>query len=177
MNVKNTILPIIILLLSFLEIIIYNEEILLTLCFVGFIYFIWIYLDETIVAIYTTQNRKIENDMLAAFGTKYELLSTFINIKKHSRNLTVLFYVFFHSFRSYYEHMDRNRLLQLRSVVYIEMSNKLAQSLNNGLNLGKIYREAFIRAIMYNTYAVIKSARNIPIKRKINRLTKKLKKK
>lgn len=177
MNIKNIIPPIIILILSFLEIIIYNEEMLLTLCFISFIYFIWIYLDETIVTIYTIQNRKIENDMLAAFGTKYELLSAFINIKKHSRNLTVLFYIFFHSFKTYYEHMDGSRLLKLRSVVYIEMNNKLAQSLNNGLNLGKIYREAFIRAVMYNTYTVIKKTRITPTKRKINKLTTKLKKK
>lgn len=63
-----------ILIASFLELLVFNEEVLLTLCFLSFIFFIYTSLGESISSNFSEQARKYENGLLSAFNDKFVIL-------------------------------------------------------------------------------------------------------
>lgn len=61
---------------GFLEIIVFNEEVLLALCFISFVFFARNYLTDTVFAIFNDHAVKIESDILLAFESKHVAIST-----------------------------------------------------------------------------------------------------
>lgn len=57
---------------SFLEIIVFNEEVLLALCFIAFVFFAYSSLNATVFDIFDDRAKKFEADLLLAFETKFE---------------------------------------------------------------------------------------------------------
>jgi hypothetical protein len=66
---------------SFLEIIVFNEEVLLALCFIAFVFFAYGYLNKTVFEMFEDRASKFETDLLFAFKTKYS------QIVSHSKSL------------------------------------------------------------------------------------------
>ena len=62
---------------SFSELLIFNEEVLLALCFVSFVFFAYSYLNETIAAIFADRANKFETDIIAAFEAKYNAITLY----------------------------------------------------------------------------------------------------
>ena len=60
------------LLAGYLELIIFNEEVLLTLCFVSFIIFVYNFLGATVLSIFSERANKFETDLLVAFRANYQ---------------------------------------------------------------------------------------------------------
>jgi len=56
---------------GFLELIVFNEEILLALCFITFVFFAYNYLQGTVFDIFSSHAGKIESDILIAFNAKH----------------------------------------------------------------------------------------------------------
>lgn len=65
------ILAALIVIFSFLEIIVFDEEVLLALCFVSFIFFAYSYLNLSIYELFEDRSNKFETDLLIAFEGKY----------------------------------------------------------------------------------------------------------
>ena len=64
--------------LSFFDIIVYNEEVLLTLCFLSFLFYCFNTLSESVFASFESRAAKIELDLLQTFSsTNSALLSSF----------------------------------------------------------------------------------------------------
>jgi|TARA_B110000444_G_scaffold260226_1_gene306441 hypothetical protein len=64
----------------FFEIIVFNEEVLLTLCFLAFIFFIFNNLSETVSETFISRAAQFENDLFVSFKAKQQrILSTFMS--------------------------------------------------------------------------------------------------
>lgn len=73
------ILSLLIIVLSILEIIVFDEEVLLAFCFISFIFFAYSYLNQTVTSIFEDRANKFETDLLVALQYKYDqkvILST-----------------------------------------------------------------------------------------------------
>ena len=70
-------------LLSFVDFIVFNEEILLTLCFLSFIFFCFNTLSESIASSFEARALKFEEDLLINFNNSKDLLISdfYANIK------------------------------------------------------------------------------------------------
>jgi hypothetical protein len=83
-----------ILLVSFLELLVFNEEVLLALCFIAFVFFAYSFLGQTVFSIFDDRSKKFETDLLHAFKIKLEGIHTFFNVllimRGFSSKLTVL---------------------------------------------------------------------------------------
>jgi len=76
-------------LLSFFEFIVFNEEILLALCFLSFLFYCFNTLSSSIFAIFESRANKYEQDLLASFGvTKMSLINDF-NARLNSKSIVV----------------------------------------------------------------------------------------
>jgi len=72
MLLQSAMLSVLILLLSFLEIIVFNEEVLLALCFISFVLFAYNFLNVTVFTIFLDRANKFETDLLQALHVKFE---------------------------------------------------------------------------------------------------------
>jgi hypothetical protein len=79
MTPKFISLSIIILVAGFIELIVFNEEVLLALCFISFVFFAYSYLNETIFDIFNDRAKKFESDILVAFESKHNAISLYAN--------------------------------------------------------------------------------------------------
>ncbi len=62
-------------LFSFFEIIVFNEEILLTLCFLSFLFYCFNNLSESVAATFDARASKFEDELLTTFANSKNLLS------------------------------------------------------------------------------------------------------
>jgi hypothetical protein len=70
-------------LLSFLDFIVFNEEILLALCFISFLFYCFNTLSDTIFQGFESRAAKFEQDLLSSFdGSKQAIISEFDNNSK-----------------------------------------------------------------------------------------------
>ena len=58
-----------------LEIVVFNEEIFLALCFISFVFTSYNYLNQTVSDIFAERAKKFENDIVKAFHSKFVQLS------------------------------------------------------------------------------------------------------
>ena len=62
----------------FFEFIVFNEEVLLTLCFLSFIFFIFNTLSATVADTFSSRAEQFENDLVASFKlTQQRILTSF----------------------------------------------------------------------------------------------------
>jgi hypothetical protein len=61
-------------LLSFFDLIIFNEEILLTLCFLSFLFYCFNSLSDSIASMFEARAAKFEDDLLTRFSGSKDLL-------------------------------------------------------------------------------------------------------
>jgi hypothetical protein len=93
-NFYIILLGFIILVASFLELLVFNEEILLTLCFLSFIFFVYTSLGDSISSNFSEQARKYENGLLIAFNEKFSLLKDQIRSLNTLINISTPFILF-----------------------------------------------------------------------------------
>jgi len=81
-------------LLSFFDIIIFNEEILLTLCFLSFLFYCFNTLSESVFSSFESRAAKFEDDLLLSFGvTNTTLIADFSShskMRSFVENFTIL---------------------------------------------------------------------------------------
>ena len=75
-------------LFSFFDFIVFNEEILLTLCFLAFIFFCFNTLSETVFLIFETRALKFEEELLTTFNSSKNLL-----VSEFNTNLMLQFFI------------------------------------------------------------------------------------
>ena len=88
MNVKFLTLSAIILIASFLELIVFNEEVLLALCFISFVFFSYCFLADNVTSIFTERAGKFKLDIAVAFDNKLTLIIETVNGLVHEKKLT-----------------------------------------------------------------------------------------
>ena len=87
MNFLTIILALIILIFSFTEILVFNEEVLLALCFIAFVFFAYSKLNNTISSFFKDNALKLENELLYSLVLKSEKIIIQFNDSYHSRKL------------------------------------------------------------------------------------------
>ena len=83
MNLKFIILAVCLLIGSFTELVVFNEEILLAFCFIAFVFFAYSFLSDTVFSISDDRAKKFESDIIFAFESKY------LNVKSYADELVV----------------------------------------------------------------------------------------
>lgn len=86
-NFLTIILALIILIFSFTEILVFNEEVLLALCFIAFVFFAYSKLNNTISSFFKDNALKLENELLYSLVLKSEKIIIQFNDSYHSRKL------------------------------------------------------------------------------------------
>ena len=81
-------------LLSFFEIIVFNEEILLTLCFLCFLFYVFNTLSDSIFSSFEQRASKFEDDLLSSFTVSKSALisdfSSYIKLRMYMDQITIL---------------------------------------------------------------------------------------
>ena len=120
------ILSILIIILSFFEFIIFDEEVLLTLCFVCFMFFAYSFLNLTVFNILKDDSNKIETNLLLAFNENYKQVlehSTSISIKATTTIKTSIFLI-----------LENFQFANYNNCVKLELKNLLTRVTANLLN-------------------------------------------
>ena len=91
-----------------LEIVVFNEEILLALCFFSFVFFAYNTLADTVTNIFNERAKKFESEFLISFDLKKNLIMT--NFNSNCQNQSVV-----HSIKC----------LLIASVINMQLTNKL----------------------------------------------------
>lgn len=79
MNIKFIGLSLVILAAGFAEVIVFNEEVLLALCFIFFVFFAYSYIGSSVLAIFSDRSAKFEADILLAFESKHHAIKAKAN--------------------------------------------------------------------------------------------------
>ena len=81
----SIVLSVLILIAGFTEILVFNEEILLALCFVSFVFCAFCFLSDTVFSIFAERSAKIESDLAVAYQRKlmslYQLKQSLVSDK------------------------------------------------------------------------------------------------
>lgn len=125
MKTQNVIFPIIILLFSFCELLIFNEEVLLLLSFLIFIYFNYVYLSPNISDFFSHKSKTIEENILNALEKRrlfLEFLLKNLLVSKHTQRVLVFFEFCERAFSIFFVN---NLFIISSSKVIIKLSSKL----------------------------------------------------
>lgn len=125
MKTQNVIFPIIILLISFCELLIFNEEVLLLLSFLIFIYFNYIYLSPNISDFFYHRSKTIEENILNALEKRRLFLEFFLKnllVSKRTQRVLVFFEFCERAFSIFFVN---NLFIISSSKVVIKLSSKL----------------------------------------------------
>ena len=76
MSISVVVLPLSIIFFSFSEILVFNEEVLLALCFVAFVFYAYSSLGQSAEKAFADQSVSIEAKFLLLFGTELNVLDT-----------------------------------------------------------------------------------------------------
>jgi len=110
-------LSVLILIASFSEIIIFNEEILLTLCFICFVFFSYRYLGHSLFTMFDDRAKKFEIDILVAFESKHGAISAYVNDLIVSRLISGGLSLFLLTVDSYTVHLSSYRSYSVAKVL------------------------------------------------------------
>ena len=75
-------LPILIILFSFIEVLVYNEEVLLALCFLAFIFYAYSSVGASVDRAFSDQTAATEAKFLVAFDSKFVALKSSLDSYK-----------------------------------------------------------------------------------------------
>merc|ERR1712159_66079 len=81
--------------LSFFDFIVYNEEILLTLCFLSFLFYCFNTLSESISSSIESRSSKFEDDLLLTYNNSKNLLITNFELQSQTKNIIGKFSILF----------------------------------------------------------------------------------
>ena len=113
--------------LCLLEVIVFNEEILLALCFFSFIFFIFNTLSGSIADMFNDRAAKFESDLLLSFAlTKDNLVKQF-ETHKLARNFVLKFKVLSLNFSVFLSVYPKHSAHKLSTVFSATCFNKLAE--------------------------------------------------
>lgn len=142
------ILSVVILVFSFLEVIVFDEEVLLALCFVCFIFFAYSYLSNSIYDIFEDRANKFESDLLLAFEEKYSQKLSMSKKLSVDKVLTEKISIFHSLETSHFDHLKTSILSKLIS--YVDNSTTIllneTLSLETGITYG-VQQNKFERII------------------------------
>ena len=111
--------------LCFFEIVVFNEEVLLTICFFSFIFFCFNVLSGSVLSIFTSRSIKFESDLLASYSlTKNGLLDDFSHFCKFSGFFTK-FNLFLSLVLIFLDLHKNFSMLKISSIAYTIGFNKI----------------------------------------------------
>jgi len=113
--------------LCLLEVIVFNEEILLALCFFCFIFFIFNTLSGSIANMFNERAAKFESDLLLSFALTKENLVKQFETHKLARNFVSKFKVLSLNFSIFLSVFPKHSAHKLSSTFSVTCFNKLAE--------------------------------------------------
>jgi hypothetical protein len=135
--------------LCFFEIIVFNEEILLTICFLSFIFFCFNTLSQSVLDSFISRGAKFESDLLASFHiTKNSLTADFVGFLK-LRGFFAKFKLFLTAILTYLSCYKSFLSIKISSTIYgiglnkinelVLIQNRLAVRFQNNCVLKLLY--------------------------------------
>jgi hypothetical protein len=163
-------------LLCFFEIIVFNEEILLTLCFFSFIFFCFNTLSDSVFESFNSRGAKFESDLLASFQlTKQSLSADFDGFFKF-RGFFSKFKLFLSSILFYLNGYKSYLTVKISSSIYsiglnkindlVLIQNRLTTSFQNNCILKLLYPLIY-QTMEYNLASSLTIA-GTPVKKKVS---------
>jgi len=133
------------------EILVFNEEVLLALCFICFIYFIYSISNESIASDFEQQTKKLTYDLLLALDKqmllKLELYQDSKNVVKYASQMDILYFAILGNFNYLFRVFF---LLKEASI-----SNSFTQEMGNiakmVANKNKLVQSLIIEKYLYNS--------------------------
>ena len=142
-------LPFLLLVGSFTEVIVFNEEVLLALCFVFFVFCAYSYLNESVTEAFESRATKFESDILAAFQSKYITIVTFSSGLLESKAVLTGFALYEACLISYFAAVS-NKLKSSRQVTLISVANqKLAEVSSNNRRIKSLSLQANLESLVF----------------------------
>jgi hypothetical protein len=149
MNIKLIILSILILVAGFCEIIVFNEEVLLALCFVSFVFFAYSYLSQTVFAVFDDRAKKFEADILVAFNSKRDIIIGSAEDLFQSKIITTILFLFHQCIMSYnlflFDVTRSSRILTTNA----DVSFKLNDIVTTERKLAQLIQKSNIQSVIY----------------------------
>ena len=123
------VLSIVILILSLLEVIVFDEEVLLALCFVCFVFFAYGYLNNSIYSLFEERASKIESDLLLSFELTLDQKASQSTKLLADKSLISKLKVFEELESTRFTSLKSDFLLKLESFVYNQTTALLNDSM------------------------------------------------
>jgi hypothetical protein len=137
-------------LLSFFDFIIFNEEILLALCFLSFLFYCFNTLSESIFSSFESRAAKFEQDLLASFdGSKLMIINEFNNHVKLNRFVEQFSILF--ACLSYFIDQCIAFLSYKPVLLYFQLSlAKLNELVISNLELVELLNKSYVIRLLYS---------------------------
>jgi len=137
-------------LLSFFDFIIFNEEILLALCFLSFLFYCFNTLSESVFSSFESRAAKFEEDLLASFdSSKLAIISEFNNYTKLNRfveQFSILLFCL-----SYLVSECFSFLNYKPNLIYFQLGlTKLNELVASNIELVEQFNKSYIISLLYS---------------------------
>jgi len=155
MQISAVVFPLLIILFSFLEVLVFNEEVLLALCFISFVFYAYCSIGSSVEDTFKDQTTSVETKFLFVFGNEFTLLKLSLDsFKKLSAIITG--YTYFTPFLSY---CVSSRLVAIKQLAYSyiidSMSSVLLDIKSQEMQLKTVVQQSSIPMVMFSLLSFI----------------------
>jgi hypothetical protein len=137
-------------LLSFFEIIVFNEEILLTLCFLSFLFYCFNTLSDSILSSFEARAAKFEDDLLLSFSTtKLSLINDF-NTYNKLQSFTNQFTILMFSLTKFLSQCETFLKYKPSWIYYQACLTKFNELVLTNKNFINVFQKACVTHLLYS---------------------------
>lgn len=136
--------------LSFFDFIVYNEEILLTLCFLAFLFYCFNSLSESIASSIEARSAKFEDDLLFTYNNSKNLLIASFELHSQTQNIIGKFSILFSSLINYLS-VCKTLLGYKSSWIFYQIAlTKLNELVSVNRNYTTLFQQSCIKQLLYS---------------------------
>ena len=142
-------LPLLLLIGSFTEIIVFNEEVLLALCFVFFVFCAYSYLSDTVSEAFESRAAKFESDILAAFQSKYISIESFSSELLESKAILTGFTLYEACLINYFTAVSSKLKSSRQTTLLLVTNQKLSEVALNNRRIKALSLQANLESLVF----------------------------
>jgi len=161
MQISTIVFPLLIILFSFLEVLVFNEEVLLALCFLSFVFYAYCSIGSSVEDTFKDQTTSVETKFLFVFGNEFNLLKLTLDSFKKLSDIMVG-YSYLTPFLSY---CVSSKLVAIKGFAYshiiTSMSSVLLDIKSQEMQLKTVVQQSSIPMVMFSLISFIGSNGNL----------------
>lgn len=140
---------------SGLEVIVFDEEVLLAFCFISFVYTVYNYLNTTIFDSFSTRASKIEEDILLAFAAKQLVIQSRIKNALLLNGISNKFDIFEFSIKRYNKFIVEGKKIFHLNTLTTYVESKLVLLAVAEENIKELSRTFVLQSLSYSAIFVL----------------------